>query len=162
MTKKPPMTRDDVLKKIESRKAAMMKQRSDVMLRRIRKSKRARPTISITSTDICYLCDETRMLEKAHVIPLSLWADMDNRIEVPEPFLYVMHLCPTHHRCYDNYMLNDDELHKIRKITTGDSSIALEVLIAGASASPETDIRIVDRFINTIWKWWRSYYASPN
>lgn len=53
----------------------------------------------------CELCDETRSLDRSHIVPRRITRyihDIDNQ--------RCFTLCATHHRCYDHFLLTRDEL----------------------------------------------------
>lgn len=148
-----------IKEKIDNRIKDYSKLKTVNKIRQIKRSKRNLKTIYVTSNNKCCLCKETRLLEKAHIIPMSLWSDMDNKIKVPEPFQYVMSLCPTHHRCYDNFMLNESEKQLIASIINADCLYAFEALLECSHGYVGVDNKLLNNFLDLSWKWWRNYYA---
>lgn len=55
----------------------------------------------------CFLCNENRALQKAHLVPRRLVGNNFNNKN------NIILLCATHHWCYDHFCLNKKEMDKI-------------------------------------------------
>lgn len=60
----------------------------------------------------CFLCDETRCLENAHIIPRYLYRNVLNA-NFPN---VTIKLCPTHHSCFDRHRLTKEEKDLMRPL----------------------------------------------
>lgn len=57
----------------------------------------------------CYLCSETRCLENAHILPRYLFKGTKGAKQgIP-----CVKLCPTHHRCFDQFQLTNKEYERL-------------------------------------------------
>jgi hypothetical protein len=119
---------------------------------------RSRSVKCITDPQKCYLCDETRCLENAHIIPVAIYADAEQEGGRP-PFVdEVMKLCPTHHKCYDKFKLNKEE--KDLMIESLKDYGVLELILKNTEVIPGASQRALlklDRSLETAWLWWREY-----
>lgn len=121
--------------------------------------RRSKP-VMIGDTTKCRLCEETKTLDRAHIIPIAI----TNKIHVdgaPIEFLkHAIALCPTHHRQYDKYQL--DETHKsILKdfIKRNKYDLGLAYTLEGIellNVNSRTKIDI-GRRLDIAWNWWREY-----
>jgi hypothetical protein len=115
----------------------------------------------INSPDRCLLCEETRCLERAHIIPVAIYEN----IKIDEPMQDIYHdaawMCPTHHKCYDKQKLTEDEhLYMLGLIHSFDYYNAfvdvlnrLETLTPGSMRA----IKSADQITKSAWVFWRSY-----
>jgi hypothetical protein len=66
-----------------------------------------KPISDTRSWETCFICKETRALQKAHLIPKRIVGDkFDSKSNI-------IILCATHHWCYDHFCLNKKELKKL-------------------------------------------------
>lgn len=68
----------------------------------------------LSSQKKCVICNETRAIEYAHIIHVSILGMCEKKLQdiadTPHNGLF---LCKTHHWCFDNMKLTDDELELI-------------------------------------------------
>lgn len=119
---------------------------------------RSRYVKCITDANKCYLCDETRCLENAHVIPVAIYAEAE-QVDVRPPYIdEVIKLCPTHHKCYDKFQLNEKEKQIMRDSVKNYHVLELVLkhmeVIPGASNKAKERL---DRSLEIAWKWWKEY-----
>lgn len=73
--------------------------------------------------NVCLLCNENRILERAHILPRRFVSGIGGleRLESHDDDNIIL-LCPTHHWCYDHFLLSKEEskvvvdntIHKLR------------------------------------------------
>lgn len=67
--------------------------------------------------DKCVLCDETRYIQNAHIVPKTFFTYF-----VGAEMFYgansesCLRMCPNHHYFYDNFLLNEDEYNRLRPL----------------------------------------------
>lgn len=62
----------------------------------------------------CLLCEETRGLQLAHIVPRRCVEGIDELVAWHKDNIAV--LCPTHHYCYDHWLLTQEEAQKLLSI----------------------------------------------
>ncbi len=118
----------------------------------------------VSLPDKCVLCDETRVLDKCHIFPVwwSSSFQYDDIKVLPHFLRDVMMLCPTHHRLYDRYRLNDAETETLRacfKEYRQNLPKLMKRLKYQKRIKDPKELAIMDKFLEDVWRWWRTYYA---
>ena len=119
---------------------------------------RGNKVVYVTDSTKCYFCEETRCLEKAHVIPVAIYAEAELVGERPHYLDDVMALCPTHHKCYDKYKLNSRELEHIRASLVQYDALQdlLSRLVPAGEMNPKK-LKKIDDSLTIAWHWWKAY-----
>lgn len=121
-------------------------------------ARKLKPTM-VTAADACALCKETRNLEKAHIIPVHIYAKAEIVGELPDELRHAMYLCPTHHKAYDKYKLTTNE----KRILQPGLDLYREVFISMLrnmeviNGCTRKAIEDLDKQLATAWKWWMVY-----
>jgi len=77
----------------------------------------------------CVLCPETRCLERAHILPVSLYEHIHIDGKLAPIYHHALWMCPTHHKCYDKFKLNNAEKAHMQWILSHDYKLAFEYLL---------------------------------
>lgn len=110
----------------------------------------------------CLLCDETRCLERAHILPVALYEHLHLEAgTLADIYHHSVWMCPTHHKCYDKYQLSAVEKEVIMRLLDYDYrtlfQITLEAVEILKQPVSEKNKKILDNITNVAWHWWRAY-----
>jgi flavorubredoxin len=81
------------------------------MVNRFRKFSKNKETLK--KGQLCAICGEGRCIELCHIIPAYFLQHFENNLVEFSNDDNIVFLCKTHHYCFDNMLLTDEELEKI-------------------------------------------------
>lgn len=120
-----------------------------------KRSVRRMKPLMLDSKSKCMLCSEAESLDEAHVIPAAITRNMEIE-EMPAYLTTAISLCPTHHRKYDKYQLNESDKETMRdfirqkRYTENFKDLVSRVEVI----KPDKNI---DHMLQIAWRWWREY-----
>lgn len=167
MAKSPAVTKNYTPQQVEMAKkvikmSSRFKDKKKALNPRLKSKQRI-----VTDETECFLCGESRSLQKAHILPATIFKGMEYEGEGLPHIHDIMMLCPNHHWAYDHYQLIESELEKMRPILDTYSDVMGKMLKTisietpdGRPIDPVIDSKFIkeaDRVTTGIWNWWRNY-----
>lgn len=113
----------------------------------------------------CFFCNETRQLQRAHIIPSSIFTGIEYEGHGVPMLNDCLLMCGIHHSCYDRFQLNEEEIAKLRPILEVYIDVFTRLLKCIYIEIPEGADKwermkvsyLADRVTKSAWKWWRVY-----